>query len=192
MFLNAFSELNKNTDSKLSFSTKHKDIVIQDDGTIKYIGSSKDRKSVRTLSPMTHSTRFFYFEVDILSESRKGIVIGLAPFEIKHDSATGWDNKSIGYSGNNGVIYHSAKQKVATTEKFTKGDIVGCEMRRVDYDGSAYTISRFTKNGRRVGPLRCLDATELYPTISIGRNGMAVRANTTGSNFTYTVKGIIL
>ena len=59
------------------------------------------------------------------------IGIGLIPSNARTDRMPGNDYNSIAFRGNDGGIYHSSEQPVATLEKFSAGDVVGCGMKRV-------------------------------------------------------------
>ena len=185
-------------DIRLSWSSygKGKFIKCNSDGTIGYTRSSDilghfdGDSNIRTSASIPYINNHFYFEITIRSCSKFSVIaIGLVSAKISNDRMPGWDDNSIGYWGNSGNIYHSGLKEVAITEKFTEGDVVGCEVRKVFYDGTAYVICRFTKNGRFVGSPRSLDTTKLYPTIGFRSYESTIRPNVCGSKFVYNVKG---
>ena len=73
------------------------------------------------------------------------IGIGFSCTSISLHAMPGWEERSWGYHGDNGEIYHSRRTGQAYADCFTTGDIIGCG---VDFKRSAVF---FTKNGVSLG-----------------------------------------
>ena len=122
------------------------------------------------------------------------IGIGLTKYSVKsrNGDMPGWSGQSIGYHGDDGGIFHNAGNAVTSAETFTTGDTVGCLITRTRIAEKNIQMCSFTKNGKRLQPIRYLEEGEFFPTIGMGSNGALVEANLGEKEFLFDVQGIII
>lgn len=121
-----------------------------------------------------HMSEVFYFEVSISSASSQTtdhperapcISVGLSTeeFNLRHKQA-GWTSSSLGFHGDDGVIYHSTGRGLARYgPPFGHGDTVGCGVH-------LHTKQVFyTLNGTYLGPAFLIEQPQikLFPTVGI-------------------------
>ena len=143
--------------------------------------------------PIPQELRKYYFEVRINDQGQNASIgIGLTKMnqQCKNGRMPGWDEGSLGYHADDGGIYHNQEGKQETCETYTSQDVVGCMMTRMNIDDMPYIIVYFTKNGRKLQPVRCLQEGDYYPAIGMGSVGAKVTANLDEHNFLYNDNGI--
>ena len=125
------------------------------------------------------------------------IAIGLTSQGARTDTMPGLDDDAdgIGFHGDEGKIYDRQGSWGNLVlgehpERFTTGDIVSCQVTRVQTDGLHFLrIIRFGKNGENVGPARYIENAALYPSVGMGPRGARVQTNLGEDKFAYKMQG---
>ena len=134
---------------------------------------------IRTSQPIPDSLPCFYFEIKIIDCGHSGAIgIGLTSQDARTDTMPGWDDDAdgIGFHGNDGEILDSHSGWGEQYERFTTGDIVSCQVTRVQMDELNFlNLIQFGKNGETVGQLRYIESTALYPSVGMHTRGAIVQ-----------------
>ena len=150
---------------------------------------------IRTIESISPSATQYYFEFTVNEQGETGeIGIGLtrnAP-ETRNGGMPGWDDGTIGYHGDDGGIYHNSGRKETDCETFGSGDTVGCALNRIYIDNASFLFCYFTKNGKKLNPVKYLEDGDYYPTIGMGSAGTVVTANLGENDFLYNSQGIFI
>ena len=154
---------------------------------IKFGGSRNTNSVIRTAEPIPHNFQSFYFEVKILECGQDGAIgIGLTPKNQANRPGgclPGWNSHGIAYYGQYGRIYHNSDAAVDQTDTYTTGDIVGCYLSRMKIMDIEQTIVQFTKNGSVLGPIRCIESFQYYPTVGSASTGSVISIYGIEANF---------
>ncbi|CAF1350584.1 unnamed protein product, partial [Didymodactylos carnosus] len=125
---------------------------------------------VQFLKPLTYERRFFFVELEQLSEHSE-IIIGIASSKHSLNKLLGLLTDTIGYHSLEGKLYYNSKD-VGNMKGHVckKGDTMGIEIAVFDKDMS---VALFSKNFRPVGTrfLTLQDHSEFMPTIMIESHG---------------------
>ena len=145
-------------------------------GTHEYMDRSTIRSSKET-SKSFHEN--FYFEITIINTgSNNDIAIGVSSCgpKFRKRRMPGWDDKSIGYFGNNGGICQGGGVPVAFGSKFENGDRVGCQLQEIHVKDSKYHLVIFTKNGKACSSPLYLKGETFYPCVGVNSPGAHIRS----------------
>ncbi|KAF0450881.1 SPRY-domain-containing protein [Gigaspora margarita] len=115
--------------------------------------------SIRTDHPIPRNAGVYYFEINLLNDPAS---VGLARKRFYLERHPGWEIKSIGYHGDDGMIYYESGHGSSYGPPFATGDTVGCCINYCDQK------IFFTKNGVNLG-IACkkIFAGKLYPVIGM-------------------------
>ncbi|CAG8568280.1 10866_t:CDS:2 [Scutellospora calospora] len=128
--------------------------VLEDGVSLEYIGTQEyrpgrnwiDASSIRTDFPVCPEVGLYYFEIKVIDKGERGCIgIGLTKGHIPLDRMPGWEHESIGYHGDDGLLYLQSGRGDKYGPLYTTGDTVGCGINY--YDKSIF----FTKNGVNLG-----------------------------------------
>ncbi|GBC52168.2 Ran-binding protein 10 [Rhizophagus irregularis DAOM 181602=DAOM 197198] len=124
--------------------------VVDDDGLIVHYNGlgARDADSgiVRSNYPIPDKVGIFYFEVEIISKGRDGLIgVGFCEKEVPLDRLPGWESKSFGYHGDDGNKFESTGTGAPYGPLFTTGDTIGCAINF--FSKKAF----YTKNGKNLG-----------------------------------------
>ncbi|CAG8796260.1 5095_t:CDS:2, partial [Cetraspora pellucida] len=78
--------------------------------------------SIRANHPVPYETGIYYFEINLLNEPAS---IGVARKSFSLDRHTGWEFKSIGYHGDDGLLYCEGGFGNLYGPPFSAGDTIG-------------------------------------------------------------------
>ncbi|CAG8688833.1 4809_t:CDS:2 [Rhizophagus irregularis] len=115
---------------------------------------------VRSNYPIPDKVGIFYFEVEIISKGRDGLIgVGFCEKEVPLDRLPGWESKSFGYHGDDGNKFESTGTGAPYGPLFTTGDTIGCAINF--FSKKAF----YTKNGKNLGvAFQNLPGNDYYPT----------------------------
>ena len=128
----------------------------------------------------------YYFEMTVIHAGENGAIgIGLTGKGSKLNRMPGWSKKTIGYHGDNGLVYsNSLKTKKGEDygPTFGKDDVIGCGI-----DFQSNTVF-FTKNGRSFGiAKRNWPRESWYPTIGLHSLNEKVKVNFGQEDFVFNI-----
>ena len=113
------------------------------------------------------------------------IGIGLTGKGSKLNQMPGWSKKTIGYHGDNGLVYSNSIQNKKGLDygpTFGKDDVIGCG---VDFESNTVF---FTKNGRSFGIAKRNWPKQLwYPTIGLHSLNERVKVNFGEDKFVFNI-----
>ena len=124
--------------------------LLADGSEVRYNGPSSktemDAAAVRADYPMSPQCGIYYYEVEIKSKSKDGMIaVGFSNRKAALDRLPGWENDSWAYHGDDGKIFYGESTGKTYGQTFTAGDIIGCGL-------NFWTSSSFfTKNGQELG-----------------------------------------
>ena len=133
--------------SRWAETDKHAVLEIAADGLdVKYVGPSKSSEheaaATRTDYPMPPQCGIYYFEVNIISKGKEGMIaVGFSGATSSLEKLPGWEPESWAYHGDDGKSFCCQLQGKSYGPTFTSGDVVGCGVNFMT--GCAF----FTKNG---------------------------------------------
>ena len=120
---------------------------------VKYVGQHKmgehEAAATRTDSPIPPQCGIYYFEVNIISKGKEGMIgVGFSGPTASLEKLPGWEPDSWAYHGDDGKSFccHSQGKNYGPT--FSSGDVIGCGINFMTGCGF------FTKNGVFLGELR--------------------------------------
>lgn len=123
--------------------------------------------------PYYEENEWCYFEVTILESGSNAIVgIGFVPeaFDVT-SNLPGWTKHSIGYHGDDGIVYRESCPGRLWAETYGVGDVIGAGINWKD------EYFYFTKNGVFLGSASSAHLGRiLYPAVGFGGSGK-VRIN---------------
>ncbi|CAF1377156.1 unnamed protein product, partial [Didymodactylos carnosus] len=125
---------------------------------------------VQFLKPLTYDRRFFFVELEQISEQSQ-IIIGVASSKNSLSKLPGLVTDTVGYHSSEGKLYYNNKDVGNMKGHVCKrGDTMGIEIEVFDKDMS---VALFSKNFRPVGTrfLTLQDHSEFMPTIMIESYG---------------------
>jgi hypothetical protein len=182
--------------SKWDAAHKGPGLEILNDGLqVKYNGarSSDEGTAIRADHPMPTMAGIYYFEVNMLTKQREGLVsVGFVSPKVALTRVPGWEPNSWGYHGDDGKI-HTAQQAHQTgqtgknyKEPFHGGDTIGCGINF--RTGTCF----FTKNGMNFGTaFKDLKSDKLYyPAIGMKKTGEQVKVNFGQTPFLFDIKSV--
>ena len=183
-------DISENYEITWSSASKGRYIECNHGGEIKYTGYRKS--NIRSESPIPASVNYVCIEAKVESYEYGDLDIGLITSAVGNDCLIGRKKgvNGIGYDGCYGEIYHSGLV-VGSVEQIKEGDTLGCELKRISHKGSAYNICRFFRNGRYIGPPRCIDNDKYHPALAFNFRPSTVHTNLGKPKFALDVKGII-
>ncbi|CAG8634594.1 5115_t:CDS:2 [Racocetra persica] len=131
--------------------------VLDDELSIQHTGVGAS--SIRANNPIPHRAGIYYFEIDLLNEPAS---IGVARKGFNLEGHSGWEFNSVGYHGDDGLIYCERGYGISYGPTFSTGDTIGCCLNYYDQ------IIFFTKNGINLGIASTSIFTgDLYPIVGI-------------------------
>ncbi|GBC08195.1 hypothetical protein RclHR1_07960011 [Rhizophagus clarus] len=151
--------------------------VVDDDGLIVHYNGlgARDADSgiVRSDYPIPDKVGIFYFEVEVISKGRDGLIgVGFCEKEVPLDRLPGWESKSFGYHGDDGNKFESTGTGAPYGPLFTTGDTIGCAINF--FSKKAF----YTKNGKNLGvAFQNLPGNNYYPTVGLRTRGEKVKFN---------------
>ena len=172
-------DISKNYETTWSSASKGRFIKCNRDGQIEYVHEGDAKSNIRSESSIPSSVKCVCIEAKVESYTYPGdLDIGLITSAVGNDSLIGREKSvhGIGYCGHQGIIYHSGLV-VGPVEKIKNGDTLGCELKRIAHKGSVYNICRFFRNGRYIGPPRCLEDAEYFPALAFNSEPSTVHTN---------------
>jgi len=138
-------------------------VISTDKLSAQYIGDARHGNDVGAIQgncPAPVRKPFYYFEIYVKDKGQEGrVTIGFTNEQFKMSRQPGWDPNSVGYHGDDGLLYHAPCKGQSFGPKFTTGDTVGAG---INY--ASQTIF-FTKNGKFVGSTPKDIKGHLFPTI---------------------------
>ncbi|KAI9206925.1 uncharacterized protein BJ171DRAFT_495170 [Polychytrium aggregatum] len=150
----------------------------------------KDAAAVRSNRGVPPQCGIFYYEVEIISHGRAGIIsIGVSYKDNSQlTKPVGYESNAWGYHGDDGKLFsgqHPQGKPFGPT--FTTGDVVGCIV-------NFYTKSlAFTKNGVFLGiayrDIAKFMTHKLYPTVAMASEGEVIEANFGKRPFKFDIQG---
>lgn len=154
--------------SRLSETDKYPGLDLLSDGfEVRYNGVTskveQDATMVRADFPTPPQCGIYYFEVEIKSKTKEGMVaVGFATMKASLERLPGWESESWAYHGDDGKTFCGETQPKSYSAPFGTGDIIGCGINF--HTGQAF----FTKNGVDLGvAFRELKHVRLYPAIGM-------------------------
>lgn len=119
---------------------------------VKYVGQSKladhEAAAVRSDHPMPSQCGIYYFEVNIISKGKDGMIgVGFSGSKASLEKLPGWEPDSWAYHGDDGKSFCCQLTGKSYSETFTSGDIIGCGVNFMT------RCAFFTKNGHFLGIL---------------------------------------
>ena len=119
---------------------------------VKYVahhGSKDHDAATRSDHPMPPQCGIYYFEVDIISKGKEGMIgVGFSASHASLERLPGWEPESWAYHGDDGKSFCSQLQGKNFGPTFTTGDVIGCGVNFKTGCGF------FTKNGVFLGESR--------------------------------------
>ncbi|CAG8697084.1 8339_t:CDS:2, partial [Cetraspora pellucida] len=166
--------------------------VLEDGVSLEYIGTQEyrpgrnwiDASSIRTDFPVLPEVGLYYFEIKVIDKGERGCIgIGLTKGHIPLDRMPGWEQESIGYHGDDGLLYLERGRGDKYGPLYTTGDTVGCGINY--YDKSIF----FTKNGVNLGVAsKAIFEGEMYPIGGMISPNERIEANFGEKPFKYDVE----
>ncbi|RHZ84509.1 hypothetical protein Glove_80g44 [Diversispora epigaea] len=128
--------------------------------------------AIRANYPMPIEAGLYYFEVDIIDKGEFGYIgVGFGEPNVSINRLPGWDYKSFGYHGDDGMKFSSSGVGVSYGPLFTTGDTIGVGINF--FNRTAF----YTKNGIHIGTAFENVEGNLYPMIGLRSRGEIVEAN---------------
>ncbi|KAF0361847.1 SPRY-domain-containing protein [Gigaspora margarita] len=160
--------------------------VLEDGVSLEYIGPGRnwiDASSIRTDFPVLPEVGLYYFEIKVIDKGERGCIgIGLTKGHIPLDRMPGWEQESIGYHGDDGLLYLQSGRGDKYGPLYTTGDTVGCGINY--YDKSIF----FTKNGVNLGVAsKAIFEGEMYPIGGMISPNERIEANFGEKPFKYDI-----
>lgn len=126
--------------------------VAADGLDVRYVGQHKmsehEAAATRTDSPIPPQCGIYYFEVNIISKGKEGMIgVGFSGATASLEKLPGWEPDSWAYHGDDGKSFCCQSQGKNYGPTFTSGDVVGCGINFMTGCGF------FTKNGVHLGEL---------------------------------------
>jgi Ran-binding protein 9/10 len=124
--------------------------LLQDGMEVRYSGPSNklelEAAAARADHPMSPQCGIYYFEVEIKSKSKDGMIaVGFSSHRASLERLPGWESESWAYHGDDGKSFFGEGTGRTYGPTFGINDVIGCG---VDFaSGCAF----FTKNGRDLG-----------------------------------------
>ncbi|RHZ83265.1 hypothetical protein Glove_99g165 [Diversispora epigaea] len=145
--------------------------------------NNSDAASIRTDHPIPRKAGLFYYEIDIMNKGDKGFIgLGLGLKNVLLDKMPGWERFSIGYHGDNGLIYIQHSRGKPYGPLFSEGDTIGCGVNF--YDNTLF----FTKNGVNLGTAyKGIDRGEFFPMIGLISKEECIETNFGSRPFKYDI-----
>lgn len=113
--------------------------VSADSLSVSYIGRGQDdteAAAIRTDAPLPpmNSVAFYYFEVTVLNKGQDGYLsLGLMSGRAALDKLVGWDQESVGWHGDDGLLFRGNPGHGETFgPTWGKDDVVGCGVDFID------------------------------------------------------------
>nr|CAB3266542.1 SPRY domain-containing protein 3-like [Phallusia mammillata] len=132
-----------------------------------------------------------YFEIKIQDCGENGCIsVGLVPFNYDLSRQPGWEQWSVGYHADDGMLFSSSGSGTAFGPKCKVGDRMGCGIRKTDEEAesqlqgmmmpSPFKVVQvyFTRNGEEVGQVPIIfpiHTEHLHPAIGMHSPGEAVQ-----------------
>lgn len=142
---------------------------------IAYTGAGKndlDVAAVRANHSMPQQAGLFYFEVEIISKGREGLIgIGFCTKSVKLNRHPGWENHSWGYHGDDGNSFCCSGAGTPYGPTFTTNDIIGCGVNFRTNTGF------YTKNGIFLGTAFKDIKGILFPSVGLRTPGEVIEVN---------------
>ncbi|CAG8443072.1 6107_t:CDS:2 [Diversispora eburnea] len=134
-----------------------------------------DASSIRADHPISNEVGIYYFEIEVIDKGERGCIgIGLTK---------GWEPESIGYHGDDGLLYLYSGSGRKYGPLYDTGDIVGCGINY--FDKTVF----FTKNGINLG-VACNGLFydgEVYPIVGMISPREVIKANFGQMPFKYNI-----
>uniref|UniRef100_A0A914CN74 B30.2/SPRY domain-containing protein n=1 Tax=Acrobeloides nanus TaxID=290746 RepID=A0A914CN74_9BILA len=142
-----------------------------------------DAAMIRAIRPIPKSSGVYYFEIRVASRGADGAIgIGICGKSSSLNSMPGWETDTIGYNGEDGMVYCDGEYLKYKQKTFTTGDVVGCG---VDFCKKEIF---FTKNGKNLGVADVnIPIIDIYPTIGFNSAGAIMETNFGQKSFVYDV-----
>ena len=144
-----------------------------------------DVGSIRTSNSIPQECGIYYYEVLVLNEGKmKYIAVGLTAKGTDLNHQPGWDQNTIGYHGDNGLVYRASGSGKPYGPTFGTNDVIGCGL------NMKTRSCFFTKNGKFLGNAAKWDepVMNLYPTIGLHSKNESVEVNLGQKPFVYNIK----
>lgn len=128
-------------------------LVHRKDGVYEYVGNGSQDSvgSIRSKQPLVPYSKNSWFEVKILNAGKSCyIALGVCSKLYSSDLLLGWEDLSVGFHADNGLILQSPMGEKATSHPCQAGDVIRCTIETIDGSDKQGNIS-FHRNGMLVG-----------------------------------------
>lgn len=120
--------------------------ILSDGSMVVYMGRGRDDSeagAVRADAPIPQNLSIFYYEIKVVDKGRDGYMsMGVMTTKSATDKLVGWDTESLGYHGDDGLLFRgNSGQGDPFGPKWGQDDVVGCGIDFVD------RRAFFVKNG---------------------------------------------
>ncbi|CAG8600211.1 13003_t:CDS:2 [Acaulospora morrowiae] len=171
--------------SKWSLTDHGKGIkVTENQMGIEYIESGLTA-AIRSERPIPEEAGIYYFEVDVINSGPRSVIgIGLAGKEVGLNEQPGWSYSSIGYHGDDGLLFVEGDYNDVIYEiLYCSGDTIGCCLNYYD------DIVFYTKNGINLG----IASTKIfmgdkYPMVGVEDPSVQVEVNFGSRPFNFDIE----
>ncbi|KAL7949598.1 hypothetical protein V8C42DRAFT_311370 [Trichoderma barbatum] len=143
-----------------------------------------EASAIRADNFMPPQCGIYYYEVKIISGKRDDttIAVGFSTRNAALSRPVGWEPESWGYHGDDGRCFTGQNIGRPFGPVFNSGDVIGCGVNFRDH------TAFFTKNGQMIGvAFHDVNRSNLYPTISLKKQGEEVLVNFGQSPFVYNI-----
>ncbi|RGB40136.1 concanavalin A-like lectin/glucanase domain-containing protein [Rhizophagus diaphanus] len=141
-------------------------LKIQDGLQLLYIGLGRniwDTGAVRANCPIPCEAGIYYFEMEVIDMGERGnIGLGFGKKSCPLTRMPGWEKDSIGYHGDDGLVFFESPVGREYGALYSTGDTAGCGVNFLN--GTVF----FTKNGIHLGiaSTHIFDG-DIYPTVGL-------------------------
>jgi Ran-binding protein 9/10 len=166
--------------------------LLQDGLEIRYNGPSNkaelEAAAARADHPMSPQCGIYYFEVEIKSKSKDGMIaVGFSSHKASLERLPGWEAESWAYHGDDGKSFFGEGTGKVYGPTFGVHDVVGCGLNFAT--GCAF----WTKNGRDLGiAFRELKNIKPFPAVGMKKSaGSWVSVNFGQKPFIFDIDGMM-
>ncbi|KAF2401599.1 SPRY-domain-containing protein [Trichodelitschia bisporula] len=180
--------------SRWSDTDKASGLELSDNGLeVRCIGLSKtsheEAAAVRADHPMPRECGIYYFEVEVVSKNKEGLIsIGFSGPKVTLSRLPGWEPDSWAYHGDDGNIFACQSSGKSYGPKYAMLDVIGCG---VNFrTGSVF----FTNNGNLLGNAVTLPSSKtatLYPSVGLKKSNEKLRVNFGHTPFIFDIDTLV-